>query len=113
MRPADLKRYKDQLTEMRSRLDSTIDQSIVAVAAGAQLPGEDESIGAEAIDTETAVERTEAGLLHDVQAALDRIEEGTFGRCTRCGDTIPIKRLEALPYTAYCIDCERHQEQGV
>ncbi len=47
-----------------------------------------------------------------IRAALDRISEGTFGECLNCGKTIGVKRLEALPWTPYCIDCQEKIENG-
>lgn len=111
MNPATLKRLKEHLEELRSSLHTTIEQSVTAVAEGVQPPGEHRSLPAEGVDVELALERTEANLLHEVQAALDRLELGTFGRCVQCGAPIPQKRIEALPYTAYCVKCERVQEQ--
>ncbi len=43
--------------------------------------------------------------LHDVQAALGRIEAGTYGICVRCGEPVDERRLEVLPYTGTCITC--------
>ena len=48
----------------------------------------------------------ESRLLKDVQAALGRLEEGTFGVCLRCEEEIPEKRLKALPWAAYCVACQ-------
>jgi RNA polymerase-binding protein DksA len=42
-----------------------------------------------------------------VDAALARLDDGTFGTCTRCGKPIPAGRLEALPWAPRCIDCQR------
>jgi DnaK suppressor protein len=42
-----------------------------------------------------------------VDAALARLEAGTFGRCLRCDQPIAPERLEALPWAAHCIDCQR------
>jgi len=42
-----------------------------------------------------------------VGLALRRIDDGTFGTCQRCGRPIAPERLEALPWAAYCIDCQR------
>ena len=42
-----------------------------------------------------------------VDAALGRLEAGTFGRCLRCDQPIARERLEALPWAAHCIDCQR------
>jgi DnaK suppressor protein len=47
-----------------------------------------------------------------IRAALDRIAEGTYGECLNCGKTIGMKRLEALPWTPYCIDCQEKIENG-
>jgi DnaK suppressor protein len=41
-----------------------------------------------------------------VDAALTRLDAGTFGTCVRCGRAIPDGRLEALPWAAHCIDCQ-------
>ncbi len=45
-----------------------------------------------------------------INTALQRIEIGTYGECTRCGETIDEKRLKALPFTANCLDCAREAE---
>ena len=50
-------------------------------------------------------------LLRDVVAALQKIDDGSFGRCERCGETIGDKRLEALPFARHCIDCQRLVEE--
>ncbi len=47
-----------------------------------------------------------------IRAALDRLAEGTFGECLHCGKTIGQKRLEALPWTPYCINCQEKIENG-
>lgn len=49
----------------------------------------------------------EAGVkeIRMIRAALDRIDQGTYGHCANCGKDIPEKRLEAVPYAAVCADC--------
>jgi len=44
-------------------------------------------------------------ILAKVQESLARIEEGNYGRCDECDGSIPVARLEALPYTKLCVDC--------
>jgi len=51
--------------------------------------------------------------MDEVQAALDRLEEGTYGRCEICGRAIAEDRLEALPATRYCVEHERVGETAV
>ena len=47
--------------------------------------------------------------LDDVVAALGRIDKGTYGQCTQCGNDIAPERLEAVPNAPLCIDCkQRH-----
>jgi RNA polymerase-binding protein DksA len=45
-------------------------------------------------------------ILAQVNAALERMNEGTYGVCQRCGRPIAVQRLEAFPYVAYCIECQ-------
>jgi RNA polymerase-binding protein DksA len=45
--------------------------------------------------------------LHEVDAAIVRMENGTFGKCESCGSPIPEDRLEARPYARQCMDCKR------
>ena len=51
-------------------------------------------------------------LLGEIDAALVRIEEGTYGLCTSCGKPIGRERLEAVPYATLCIDDKRALESG-
>lgn len=51
-------------------------------------------------------------LLAMVETALQRIREGEFGECVNCGNEINPKRLEAVPWTRYCIACQEKLENG-
>lgn len=50
--------------------------------------------------------------LADIRAALERLDAGTYGDCTECGRPIDPERLEALPWAAHCIDCQRRLGPG-
>jgi DnaK suppressor protein len=50
-------------------------------------------------------------VVRNIEAALDRMRKGTFGTCVRCGDEIKPKRLLALPFTAFCRDCQENIER--
>lgn len=50
-------------------------------------------------------------LLEQVNAALARLDDGTYGYCQRCGKPIDARRLEALPYALYDIDCQEAIER--
>ena len=47
-----------------------------------------------------------------VEGALSRIREGSFGECISCGNEINAKRLEAVPWTRHCIECQEKLEKG-
>ena len=51
-------------------------------------------------------------VLAEIEAALERIENGTYGTCTNCGNQISVERLEAYPWASLCIDCARRAEGG-
>ncbi len=51
--------------------------------------------------------------LLQIDQALARIEEGTFGACSNCGLPMAEKRLNAVPWTPYCVDCQELAEKGL
>lgn len=53
----------------------------------------------------------EQKLLKKIEAAIEKIDNGTFGICEVCGQEIDIKRLEARPVTTMCIECKTEQEE--
>ena len=55
----------------------------------------------------------ERQILAMVEGAISRIREGSFGECISCGREIKSKRLEAVPWTQHCIECQEKREQGL
>jgi DnaK suppressor protein len=53
-------------------------------------------------------ERTKLRLVEEAPAKID---EGTYGVCERCEEAIPVKRLELLPFTRYCVQCQTELER--
>src|SRR5262245_50189000 len=49
--------------------------------------------------------------LHQIDRALVRLKQGTYGVCEGCQCKIPVSRLNALPYTTFCIECQREREK--
>ena len=102
---------RKRLEEMRAELDRTI--SILQGERPAPLAGEGyPQDSADAGSTLSETDRTEA-ILHsargqrdEVVAALARIDDNTYGRCTDCGGDIPEGRLEARPDAARCVNCQ-------
>jgi RNA polymerase-binding protein DksA len=63
-------------------------------------------------EIDDTLEENEERVLTAIDAALKRIDDGTFGICRTCGRPIDHERLEALPYTTQCIECKRKEERG-
>jgi RNA polymerase-binding transcription factor len=49
-------------------------------------------------------------LLHSVEEALERLNEGSFGTCADCGRDLPAKRLEIVPWARLCVSCKESRE---
>lgn len=55
----------------------------------------------------------ERNLLMLIEEAFNRVKDGTYAICTNCGAEIGEKRLQAVPWTPFCIDCQELQEKGL
>ena len=73
--------------------------------------GEGDSTGAARDRDRTVVELARA-TIEDVDRALARIDDGTYGQCDHCGETIGRPRLEALPAARLCLDCKGNPRGG-
>lgn len=101
-----LEQEKKRLTELLERTHGHLvkDEPVSAdFAEQANETNNDEVV--EALDYKAKLE------LAQIERALQRIEDGNFGRCETCEKDIQSKRLEALPYVANCIDCAAQLEQ--
>ena len=58
------------------------------------------------------LEENSEHVLEAIEAALKRIEDGTYGTCVNCGKPITEERLAAIPWATHCIDCKRLEERG-
>jgi len=63
-------------------------------------------------ELEQGLEEGAEELLAKIDAALRRIDAGTYGTCENCGEPIGEERLEAMPWATLCIDCKRREEHG-
>jgi DnaK suppressor protein len=59
-----------------------------------------------------SLEDASVGVLDEIDAALARLDDGTYGTCVTCGNPIGAERLEAIPYAKQCIECRRREERG-
>src|SRR5207244_2069846 len=88
-------------------------------AAGNALPDDgiqdlaDKAASAYSKELNFSLSDGERNLLMLIEEAFNRIREGNFGTCTNCSNLIGEKRLSAVPWTPYCIDCQELQEKGL
>ncbi len=78
-----------------------------------ELPADDLDVARSLEDMETEaglIERCEYRL-KAIDAALSRLERGRYGICEKCKEEIPIERLKAVPFAAYCIDCQSERNE--
>jgi RNA polymerase-binding transcription factor len=105
--PVDLEPFRAALAAERARLVEEIGETIVApgqMTYGSQAAAASQVF---AQQRDLALRDRSDHQLILVDEALARIEDGTYGICVRCGEPIPPGRLEALPWAARCVDCQR------
>ena len=104
------KRLEEKQAELQqhiARLIGSPTQAEDAIqASDGDVEPEEEAVDLEETDVEQAILDNEKTLLVEVQQALARIENGTYGICSNCGQPIPEKRLEAIPWATLCVTCE-------
>jgi DnaK suppressor protein len=98
-----LQRIAEQRGGLVSRADMAADHFDNSFQSRAQIRSERQ--------TEFAINEHETAELGDIEAALERLDAGTYGQCTDCGVTIPPARLNAYPTAKRCIDCQTVAEQ--
>ncbi len=78
------------------------------------VPSDDLGVARSDLDTELHVSLIgfSEDRLKAIDDALNRVEGGQYGSCAQCGGEIPIERLQALPFTVYCVECQRRRETG-
>ncbi len=114
---------KKKLENFRKQLE-TRQQDLRKIVARTEQDGREADVGtAQDIADRAANSYTKEFLFHQsnnervllqmVEVALTRIREGVFGECINCGNEINGKRLEAVPWTKYCIACQEKLEQGL
>ena len=117
----DTDRFREALLDERRRVEAAM-QNLQDETRGTLYDdaGEETAFDNHLADTATetydreleyGLEEGAERLLGEIDAALKRIEDGTYGSCTNCGGQIPEERLEALPWATLCIECQRDQER--
>jgi DnaK suppressor protein len=112
MDPQRLAAFRAALTEERHRLLEEIADA-APEAPGQMTYGSQAAMASEvfAQQRDLALRDRSTRQLEAVDAALERLDEGTFGTCRSCSRPIAEERLEARPWAALCIDCQRLEDR--
>lgn len=110
------KSMRSERKRILSAVESLHESSSVSMSDETEENGLETHIGENATATylrerDLSIEEHEEQILSDIDAALDRVKQGTFGRCLGCGEQIATDRLEALPWAERCIDCQKNNGQ--
>ena len=123
MTRAEQEKYREKLLALKRRLQG--DVADVRSEALRQVGGEASGslsnaplhmadLGTDNFEQEFTLSllQNQEQALEEIGDALERLREGTFGRCEECQAPIPKARLQALPYTRYCVECARKLQQS-
>ena len=121
LKKAELKLYRDRLLSLRARLRGDVNQMADATLNKSRtesngnlssMPIHMADVGTDNFEQEFTLSlmETEGATLENIEAALERIEDGNYGFCEECGVKIPKKRLDAIPYATMCVKCASQLE---
>ena len=105
-------RYREPLLGERARL---LEETGEAIEAPDQMTyGSQAAAASQVFEQQRDLALRDRAVQHlaQVDAALARLDAGTYGRCIRCGRDIPTARLDALPWAAHCIECQTAIDRG-
>jgi RNA polymerase-binding protein DksA len=117
----DTSHFSERLLDERKRAQDALDRlqhenagSMEDETQEIQSDNHPGDVASETYDRELdySLEENVQRVLDAIDAALQRIEDGTYGICSNRGEPIGAERLEALPWTTQCIDCKRREERG-
>ncbi|MBA63640.1 MAG: transcriptional regulator [Planctomycetaceae bacterium] len=121
MTKREAKPFKQMLTVLRARLrgdvsglaDAALNKN-PAAGSGSTLSNHMADMGSDQYEQDFSLSlmANEEEVLEQIDAALMRIESGTYGACDECGSKIPKMRLNAIPFTAYCVRCADQIQRG-
>jgi DnaK suppressor protein len=112
-----MKRYREMLLALRERARGEVNYVVTAIQEDVNVnenissaPVHLADIASEAVDADVQVLQTERSILDEINVALTRLDDGTFGKCTECGRPIADERLKAIPYASTCVGCARTED---
>lgn len=112
MKSAEMSAIKDSLLNQKSViLNRQKEFKSESLMASLQIADESEqSVFEQNQNLGLQIREKEIQVLHQIERALSKIADGTYGQCETCSDPIGLKRLQARPFTSLCISCKEEQE---
>lgn len=112
MQATRLQHYRERLIDERRALVQQRDHVLEAIPEDVHPAGEHEIAPSEGFDIEASLDQTGEAQVREIDAALERLKEGTFGKCVQCEREISEARLEAIPFAMHCVRCEEERQRG-
>jgi len=114
----EIEKFKNRLIEMRNQLIHILRNVSEDVKSAEEPKGYSQHQADEGTDDfdqtiSIEVSTKEQGILRQIERALAKIEEGTYGICDVSGKEIPMKRLEAVPYASMTVESQEKFEKGL
>jgi len=112
-RGKNIEKMKAVLLERRGNLLQGVEHNLSYQSSPGTSKGDSSDLAANALDSDTAMQLAESGSseLAQIDEALKKIDEDTYGQCEACNAEIPWGRLEAVPYATLCVACKERQER--
>jgi DnaK suppressor protein len=112
-------RYRDRLLSLRHQAMGTVGHVADAIredvnpsGARSNAPVHLADVAEVTVDSDAEILQIQGGLLENIESALSRINDGTYGCCVDCGAKISKARLDAIPYTPCCVDCANRRDEA-
>ena len=106
------KRVEHALASLRDQHPGSLDEEVEEIAATSDNHLAETATATLGREIDYTLGENSEQVLADIDSALQRIDDGTYGTCVDCGREIPLQRLEAYPAASLCIDCKRSAEGG-
>ena len=107
----EIKRYKAALSEKMDELFETLgNRRPLAIEFSAEAC--ERTVLAAQREFAVATMDRHSRLLREVKAAMERIEAGSYGFCESCEEAITPRRLDAVPWARYCVQCQHNLDKG-
>lgn len=103
-------RVQAAIANLRASHPGTLDDEVAEVTAGSDAHVGDAATATLGREIDYTLEENSEQVLAEINVALKRIEDGTYGTCAACGKEIAPERLEAYPWASLCIDDARKAE---